>query len=996
MNRRKQGQGKTVEPGGCWSLVTNFLCTLFLICALGLAGCGGGGEGGGENDEIPTFQGTTQDLSTTNSSEFSTADHTTGDIAIVVEEGDPAPGLSPGTFFNRISSYEPVINAEGVVTFRASLRGGDTTSENDESIWIGKPDDLQLLVREGDPVPGTSEGIEFHTFMDGTLAITDSGKVAFGALVRGEGVTVDNRTGIWSGTPGSLRKLVRMGDEAPGLTDHLFQAWARYSNSNILPSFSDGGFVMQAYTLDSKRNQKQGIWWTPPGGELELVLSQGDPAPEIPGGFVDDIRSIPLVNQKSEIVFIATVDIGQVGLSPYYLFAGSPADLQVITSDGAKHEDLQANESLYLHASNIINNFHSFNNEKTVVFGAGINYPLTTQQSWTDRAIAIDIDRGNDSDSLIVVARENSEFPGTEEGILYDWFPYPALVNSTGELLYLARLQKGDDRIDGLFTGSPEQPELLTRSDTGAPGFPEASGSFTSYGINALSQVAFFTYKDSLPGYHLWTGTPGNIHLVGAYGTQFNAGEKGVKTIRSIHGNHSAFEYGSGNGDGRRSFFSDNGQAVFYATLHDPNTSIGTQTDAILISPATPEPLVTNVPIIIGMNEPEAERAIRETGLLVGAVTRESSNIVPAGDIISQNPAGGTQVFLNTPVDFVVSLGPAPIAVPNLKDMEQGEAEALILATDLNIGEVTTQYSDTVVEGSIIDQQPKAGELVERGSPVDLVISRGPAPITVPDLIGTEQDEAENQILEAGLEVGLISNVFSDMVPQGMIVAQQPAAGTSVEEGTPVDLVVSAGSAPLLIQVPALIGLPQTVAELQILEDTLTMGQITAEPSDTVPEGIVLSQQPESGTLVEEGTPVDIVISTGPASITVPDVQAMAQNEAETQILEAGLEIGQVTTAPSDTVPEGMVISQQPTPGSLVAEGATIDLVISTGRTSVLGDLNGDLRVDSLDASILFGSMRACTGDAGFVAEADYDADNCITFCDYRQWYTYYNAFLAQ
>lgn len=198
------------------------------------------------------------------------------------------------------------------------------------------------------------------------------------------------------------------------------------------------------------------------------------------------------------------------------------------------------------------------------------------------------------------------------------------------------------------------------------------------------------------------------------------------------------------------------------------------------------------VPNVVGQPQASAEAAIIAAGLTVGAITQAYS-VVPAGDVISQNPAGGTLALASSQVSLTISLGPAPVSVPNVVGMTQSEAETLILSVGLQVGTVTTANSQTVPAGSVISQDPVAGTSVSVGTPVSLVVSLGPELVTVPNVVGMTQANAQTAITGAGLAVGTITTANSDTVPAGIVISQNPAAGVSVTQGSAVDLVVSLG-----------------------------------------------------------------------------------------------------------------------------------------------------------------------------------------------------------
>ena len=138
------------------------------------------------------------------------------------------------------------------------------------------------------------------------------------------------------------------------------------------------------------------------------------------------------------------------------------------------------------------------------------------------------------------------------------------------------------------------------------------------------------------------------------------------------------------------------------------------------------------------------------------------------------------------------------------------------------------------------------------------------------------------------------------------------------------------------VAVPNVEGLTQAAATTAITGAKLKMGSITQQASNTVASGKVISQEPGSGSSVAEGSPVKLVISSGPQIATVPNVEGLTQAAASAAITEAKLTVGTVMQQASNTVATGNVISQDPANGSSVAEGSPVKLVISSGPQMVV------------------------------------------------------------
>ncbi len=136
-----------------------------------------------------------------------------------------------------------------------------------------------------------------------------------------------------------------------------------------------------------------------------------------------------------------------------------------------------------------------------------------------------------------------------------------------------------------------------------------------------------------------------------------------------------------------------------------------------------------------------------------------------------------------------------------------------------------------------------------------------PAFVTVPNLAGQTQAEAEAALSTTGLVVGEITQSYSSTVPAGRIISQDPSAGTSAAYGSPVSLVISLGVC--YTSIPDLTGLDQAEAAAALASAHLSVGVITQEISEATPEGQIIHQTPLSGLVVECGTAVDMAVSLG-------------------------------------------------------------------------------------------------------------------------------------
>ncbi len=290
-------------------------------------------------------------------------------------------------------------------------------------------------------------------------------------------------------------------------------------------------------------------------------------------------------------------------------------------------------------------------------------------------------------------------------------------------------------------------------------------------------------------------------------------------------------------------------------------------------------PAQVSVPNVVGETQAAATSALTAV-LAVGTVTTQPSSTVPNGDVISESPAAGTNVNIGSTVNLVVSSGFAEVSVPNVVGGTQAAATTALASVGLNVGTVTTQASSTVASGKVISESPTAGTSVNAGSAVSLVISTGPAQVSVPNVVGGTQAAATTALTSAGLIVGSVTTQASSTVASGNVISESPVAGTSVNVGSAVNLVISGERAQ--VSVPNVVGDTQAVATAAITGVGLVVATVTTTSSATVTSGDVISESPAAGTGINIGFAVSLVISSGPATVAIPNVVGDAQAAART------------------------------------------------------------------------------------------------------------------
>jgi serine/threonine-protein kinase len=218
------------------------------------------------------------------------------------------------------------------------------------------------------------------------------------------------------------------------------------------------------------------------------------------------------------------------------------------------------------------------------------------------------------------------------------------------------------------------------------------------------------------------------------------------------------------------------------------------------------------------------------------------------------------------------------------------------------------------------------------------LLGGSPAPkVKVPNVVGKDLATAKT-ILQSHHLKATVHKQRSGK-PDGQVLAQDPPAGGRLDRDSTVTLTVSGGPGQTLV--PNITGTKLSDAKTTLEDHHLTLGTQTKQPSDTIPKNSVISQDPPPGARVARGSPVDVVVSSGLATVTVPSVVGKSQDDAVNILHDAGLHVS-INQQPSDTVPKGQVISQDPAAGSDARRGQTVTILVSQGpQSQALPDVTG-------------------------------------------------------
>ncbi|MGV9225073.1 Stk1 family PASTA domain-containing Ser/Thr kinase [Streptomyces albogriseolus] len=229
----------------------------------------------------------------------------------------------------------------------------------------------------------------------------------------------------------------------------------------------------------------------------------------------------------------------------------------------------------------------------------------------------------------------------------------------------------------------------------------------------------------------------------------------------------------------------------------------------------------------------------------------------------------------------------------------------------------------------------------------------------VPPVLSKTEQEARDRLTAAGLEVGDVTEEYSDTVERGKVISTDPAAGARVRGSAPVALTVSKG--PETVRVPDLDGYRLDKARSLLEDEGLEPGMVTREFSDFVPRGAVISTEPGKGTKVRAGGAVALTVSKG-SPVDMPDVTGDDPEDARAELEEAGLKVEIADGRVHSEHDAGRVARQSPGAGGQAAEGDTVTLTLSKGpEMAEVPDVVGD-KVDE---------ARRKLEEAGFAVKED-------------------------
>ncbi len=196
-------------------------------------------------------------------------------------------------------------------------------------------------------------------------------------------------------------------------------------------------------------------------------------------------------------------------------------------------------------------------------------------------------------------------------------------------------------------------------------------------------------------------------------------------------------------------------------------------------------PAQVRVPDVVGQDATAAQRSLENEGFTVSREEKADAD-VESGNVVSQDPEGGTTAAEGSEVTLVVSTGPAQVQVPNVVGYTYDEAKDALEGQDLKVEK--EERSSNEPKDTVINTNPSAGQSVDVGTTITVIVSEGQ--VTVPNVVGMSQDEAQKALEDLDLKVSVTEDPNAT-APEGEVTAQSTPAGQTVAPGTEVEITVS-------------------------------------------------------------------------------------------------------------------------------------------------------------------------------------------------------------
>jgi serine/threonine-protein kinase len=276
---------------------------------------------------------------------------------------------------------------------------------------------------------------------------------------------------------------------------------------------------------------------------------------------------------------------------------------------------------------------------------------------------------------------------------------------------------------------------------------------------------------------------------------------------------------------------------------------LGVSTWWVLIGPGAS----IKFPSVVGATTEQANATLTALGLKTVVIEERFDEDIAKGRVISTDPFAGDSIALGGTVNFVVSKGAERYIIPSLLKLTPEAAVNLLAKSPLKVGEITEVFNATVPKGFVISSNPAQGTKVKRDTLVDFVVSKGVETFSLASFVGTNGEQALNELTTAGFNV-TTTYAFDEKAMPGEVISQQPAAGSDLPKGAAVEIFVSKGSA--FVYIPNVMRSTQDRA-VALLED---LGLKVVVKKVTKSAKLVIGIDPKVNAKVKRGSTVTLTV----------------------------------------------------------------------------------------------------------------------------------------
>lgn len=319
------------------------------------------------------------------------------------------------------------------------------------------------------------------------------------------------------------------------------------------------------------------------------------------------------------------------------------------------------------------------------------------------------------------------------------------------------------------------------------------------------------------------------------------------------------------------------------------------------------------VPDETGLPLAKAQDGLTALGFQVKVASLESTK-VENNHVISQDPPGGGQLPKGQTITLTVSSGLPIVEIPDLSSFSLEDAKRLLAQNNLT-AKVDDKFDDAP-KGNVIAQHPAAHAKTRMHSAVTIVVSDGPQPVDVPNVVALSLDAARKLLQRDHLKLVVGQQTASDDIPAGTIASQDPKDGAALSNGGTITVVVSSGAAPAAVPDVVLSKVEDGLATVQAAGFA---PQVSYSVQPGINAGNVIGETPDAGTRASRGTTVSLVVA---VSGVVPDVSGMALDAARAALQGSGYVVGNVAETQDGS--DGKVARTEPAAGTRLRPGESI------------------------------------------------------------------------